>query len=79
MSIRDLNNQEVQQVAGGALPTKFVALNTSFDSLAAIGPVKRICMIPPPCSIVCMLPPPCISCMVATGPDLGGIANSVIR
>lgn len=35
MSIRNLNEQEVQQVAGGALPTQFVALNASLNTLVA--------------------------------------------
>lgn len=35
MSIRNLNEQEIQQVAGGALPTQFAALDTSFNTLVA--------------------------------------------
>ena len=35
MSIRTLNETEVEQVAGGVLPTQAVSLNASFNTLVA--------------------------------------------
>ena len=75
MSIRQLNEQEIQQVAGGALPTQFVALDSSFNSLVAnttsakvdIGKVASCC-----CACHC--------CGTHSNMNLGGeLVNPVAR
>lgn len=50
MTIRTLEENEIEQVAGGALATTFVASNASFSTLSASSgfvyrPIKVICKI----------------------------------
>lgn len=74
MSIRNLQEHEVQKVAGGALPTQFVALDASFSGLVAdttaakvdIGKVAICC-----CACHC--------CGTHSNLDMGGLVNPAIR
>ncbi len=74
MSIRKLQEHEIKEVAGGALPTQFVSLDTSFGALVAdtsaakvdIGNVAICC-----CACHC--------CGTHSNLDMGGLVNPVIR